>query len=141
MILETTYYNKKDLLLINDLVGKPYSFLQKLRLKGVGSKRMMVDSVSPNMMGYINKVADTNYANIELRPGGVLVLINKGLKNFTWTIPYYQLVIYKSDGFSIHAQGKFVGFKENRLFRENKKFINKLLKLRADFLKNPRATD
>ena len=101
----------------------------------------MVDSVSPNMMGYINKVADTTYANIELRPGGVLVLINKGLKNFTWTIPYYQLVIYKSDGFSIHAQGKFVGFKENRLFRENKKFINKLFILRADFLKNPRATD
>ena len=134
MVLETTYHNKKDVILINDLVGKSFTFWQTLKLKGIGSKRMIVDTVSTNMKEYINKVADVTYANIELRPEGILVLINKGLRNFTWVIPYYQLVIYKSDGFSIHAQGKFVSFKEDRLFKENKKFINKLSTLRIAFL-------
>lgn len=133
MLLETTYHNKKNALLINNLVGRPYSFFQILKLKGIGSKRMII-SVSTNMSDYINKVADKTYANIELRPGGVLVLINKGLKNYTWVIPYYQLVIYKSDGFSIHAQGRSIRFEENKLFRENKKFTHKLLRLRAEFL-------
>lgn len=136
MLLDTTYHNKKDKLLINDLVGRSYSFFQILKLKGIGSKRMIIKQVSANMSHYINEVADNTYANIELRPGGVLVLINKGLKNYTWVIPYYQLMIYKSDGFSIHAQGKSIGFLANRLLKENKNFIDKLLNLKAEYLNN-----
>lgn len=136
MLLETTYHNKKDVLLINEMVGKPFTFWQVLKHRGIGSKRMMVASVSENMNNYINKVADITYANIELRPSGILVLINKGLKNFTWVIPYYQLAVYKTDSLSIHAQGKFIRFRNNRLYRENKNFIAKLLTFRVDFLNN-----
>ncbi len=45
MILETTHTNKENIELINDLVGKPFSFLQSLRMKGIGSKRMIIDDV------------------------------------------------------------------------------------------------
>jgi hypothetical protein len=103
-------------------------------MKGVGSGRMIIDKVSPNMQSMINKVSDINYTNIELRSKGILVMINKGLKNYTWIIPYYQLAINKINGYSIHAQGKFVHFKNNKMLRENKKFFDKLLneKLRYD---------
>jgi hypothetical protein len=127
MILNTTHYDPKHKELIADLVGTSYSFVQKLRLKGIGSKRMIVDEVSPNMHSMINLVDDLNYANMELRPKGVLVMINKGLKNFTWVIPFYQLVIYKTNGSSIHAQGRYVHFRDNKTFKENKKFFDKLL--------------
>ena len=72
-------------------------------MKGIGSKRMIIDNVSINLKQYMNSVSDVNYANIELRTGGILIYINKGLQNFTWAIPYYQLVIYKSNGASIHS--------------------------------------
>ena len=127
MILDTTHTNKEHIELINDLVGKPFGFMQSIKMKGIGSKRMMIDDVSPNMNQYLNRVADVNYANLELRPIGLLIRINKGLKNFTWVIPYYQLVIYKIDGSSIHAQGKFIHFRNNMTFKENKAFFNKLL--------------
>lgn len=127
MILDTTYTNKDHIELINDLVGKPFSFLQSLKMKGVGSKRMVIDDVSPNMKQYLNTVADVNYGNLELRPLGVLIRINKGLKNYTWVIPYYQLVIYKTNGSSIHAQGRFIHFRYNTTFKENKAFFDKLL--------------
>lgn len=96
-------------------------------MKGIGSKRMIIEDVSTNLKNIINLVSDINYANIELRTGGILVYINKGLKNFTWVIPYYQLVIYKTNGASIHAQGKYIRFKNNKTFKENKAFFNKLL--------------
>ena len=127
MILDTTFTNKEHNELINDLVGKPFSLMQSIKMKGIGSKRMVIEEVSPNMKQYLNLVADINYANLELRPLGLLIRINKGLKTFTWIIPYYQLVIYKTNGSSIHAQGRFIHFKNNTTFKENKAFFDKLL--------------
>ncbi len=136
MVLETTYANKKNKELINDLVGSPFSFFQILRLKGIGSKRMIIEDVSPNLKMILNKVSDLNYGNIELRPNGILIAINKGLRNFTWVIPYYQLYIYKTIGFSIHAQGRFVHFKNNRTHKENTAFFNKLHRLKVEYDRN-----
>jgi len=127
MIIDTTYYSSEHKKTIPDIVGSSFSLLQKLKLGGVGSKRMIIDDVSPNMKSMLNVVADLNYANIEFRPKGILVMINRGLKNFTWIIPYYQLVIYKVNGSSIHAQGKYVHFRNSKTFKENKKFFDKLL--------------
>lgn len=127
MILNTTHYNKEHKQIIEDLVGAPFSLVQKLKMGGVGSKRMIVDEVSPNMQSMMNQVSDINYGNIELRPNGILIMITKGHKNFTWIIPYYQLVIYKVNGSSIHAQGKFIHFKSNRMLKENKKFFDKMM--------------
>ena len=133
MILNTTHYNKEHKSTIADLVGSEFSLVQKLKLKGVGSKRMIIDDVSPNMKSMMNIVSDINYGNIELRPKGVLIMINQGLKNFTWVIPFYQLVIYKTNGSSIHAQGRFVHFRDNKTFKENKKFFGKLLDAKVKY--------
>ena len=111
MVLNVTYHKKKQKQILIDLVGKPFSFLEAIKMKGVGSKRMIIENVSPNLYPYMNTVSDINYANIELRKNGILVYINKGLQNFTWALPYYQLVIYKTNGTSIHGQGKFIHFK------------------------------
>ena len=127
MILNTTHYNADHKQIIADLIGSPFSLVQKLKLGGIGSKRMIVDEVSPNMKSMMNLVSDINYANIELRPKGILIMINKGLKNFTWIIPFYQLVLYKTNGSSIHAQGRFIHFKNSKTFKENKKFFDKML--------------
>lgn len=133
MVLDTTHNNKEHDNLIDDIVGKPFSFLQAIKLKGIGSKRMMIAEVSPNFQSYMNSIADINYGNIEMRPNGILLYINKGLKNFTWVIPYYQLVIYKTNGASIHAQGRFVRFTNNKLFKENKLFFDKLLDAKVKY--------
>ena len=135
MILDTTYSNKRKNQLIDDLVGKSYSFLEAFKLKGTGSKRMVIDDASPNFKHYLNATEDITYANLELRPNGLLVRINKGLKNYTWVVPFYHLVIYKTNGSSIHAQGKFIHFKNNITFKENKSFFDKLLSSKVTFEK------
>jgi len=133
MVFETTYSDKEITNSINKIVGKPFSFFQSLKMNGIGSKRMIVEQVSPNLQAYINTVSDLSYANIELRPLGILIRINKGLRNFTWTIPYYHLVIYKTNGSSIHAQGKFIHFRNNKTYKENKAFFKKLINQKIIF--------
>lgn len=132
MIFKTTHTNRDAETTINDLLGKPYSFFESIKIGGVGSKRMMIDEVSPRFIQFMNTVSDINYGNIELRRKGIVVHINKGLKNYSWAIPFYQLHTYKTAGFSIHAQGNFVRFKNNKLLKENKKFIDKLIDLKIE---------
>ena len=132
MIYNTTYNNKEAKEVFEVLLGKPYTFLKALKLGGVGSKRMMIEQVSPKFLSMINNVSDINYGNIELREKGIIVHINKGLKNYSWAIPFYQLHIYNTQTFSIHAQGNFVQFKKNNLLRENKSFLDKLVDLKIE---------
>jgi hypothetical protein len=134
MILNTTHHNKQHKQIINDLIGRSFTLFESLKMKGIGSKRMIISEVSPNLKSLMNVVSDINYGNIELRTNGILIFINRGLENFTWIIPYYQLVMYKTNGASIHAQGKFIHFKNNKTFKENKRFFDKMLneKIKCD---------
>ena len=132
MIYNTTYFNKEAKDIINDLLGYSYSFLKSIRLGGTGSKRMIIDEVSTNFKKYMNTISDINYGNIEIREKGILIHINKGLNNFSWPIPFYQLHTYKTNGISFHAHGNFIRFKNNKLLKENKKFIDKIMNLKIE---------
>jgi hypothetical protein len=131
MLLNTTYTNKDHDAQINSLVGRPFGLLKRLKMKGIGSGRMVIDKVSPNLEKVILNGPDLNYANIELRPSGILVRITRRLDNFTWIIPYYQLYTYLTNGLSIHAQGRFITFRNDRFLKSNKKFIKKMMELKV----------
>ncbi|GBF20433.1 hypothetical protein C21_02605 [Arenibacter sp. NBRC 103722] len=133
MILETSHRNKDISLLINDLVGKPFSFIKTIKMKGTVSKRMVIEESSDNMKDYLNSTFDATYANIELRPLGILVRIIKGTINFTWVIPFYQLVIYKGDYSSLYAQGRFVRFRKDGAFEQSKPLLLKLMRQKAKY--------
>ena len=130
MIFNTTHTNKEAKATIKGLVGDSYTFIESIKMRGVGSKRMVVEDVSIGFKNILNNVSDINYGNIEFRKKGLLVHITKGLKNYSWAIPFYQLHIYNTNSYSIHAQGNFIRFKNNRLLKENKKFLDRLLDLK-----------
>ena len=131
MLFNTTYKNKDAEATITNLIGKRYTFFESIKLKGTGSKRMIIDAVSIGFKSIMNTVSDVNYGNIELRSKGIIIQINKGLKNYSWAIPFYQLHIYKTNGYSIHAQGNYVRFKTDKLYRENKLFLDRILELKV----------
>ncbi len=115
------------------MVGKPFSLISSIKMNGIGSKRMIIENVSPNLKKILNTVSDVNYGSIELRPGGILIAMNRGLQNFTWVVPYYQFYLYKTNGISIHAQGRFVHFRNNRTHQENAPFFKKLTRLKTEY--------
>jgi hypothetical protein len=131
MIYNRTYFNKEWEKKINDTLGISFSFLQTLKLRGVGSSRLIIHSVSENLSHTINKVSDVNYCSIELRPRGILVNITQQLNLFSWLIPYHKLVIFTSDTFSIHADGSRIRIVKDKNYLNNKNFISKMMKLKT----------
>lgn len=139
MLFDTTYKSEERDQIINTLVGPVFPLRERLKRKSIGSKRMIVEEVSNELTITLNESSDLNYGNIELRPNGVLIHLIKGLQNFAWGIPYYQLHTYHSDGFSIHAQGEFIRFRNNRMIRDNKKFFELLAEEKIKYLEQYRA--
>jgi len=134
MIYNRTYFNKDEAKEINTIVGNSFSFLQILKLRGIGSSRFVIDSVSKKLSRTINEVSDINYCSIELRPNGILINITQQLNLFSWIIPYYKLVIFNSNTFSIHSSGSYIKMVKDKSYSNNKKFITKMLKLRQESL-------
>jgi hypothetical protein len=130
MIYNRTYFDKEDEKKINNTLGSSFSFLQIVKLRGVGSSRFIIHSVSENLFHTINKVSDINYCSIELRPHGILVNITQQLNLFSWLIPYYKLVIFNSNTFSIHSDGSNIKIVKDKNYLNNKNFIGKMIKLK-----------
>ena len=128
MIFNSTYTDKEKELEVEKLIGKKYGLISSIRLNGVGSKRLIVQETSQNLKKIVIQKSDLIYSNIEIRPGGVIVYIAEGLNRYSWVIPYYKLVIYKTPNYSIHSEGDFIRFSNNVNVKENLKFFKKLLK-------------
>ena len=134
MIYNRTLFDNDEAKEINTILGNSFSFLQILKLRGIGSSRFVVDSVSEKLSQTINRVSDINYCSIELRPKGILVNITQQINLFSWVIPYYKLVIFNSNTFSIHANGSYIKMVKDKNYSNNKKFISKMLKLKQNSL-------
>ncbi len=134
MLFNTSHKNEEYTIESATLVGKPFRLLQRIKQGGIGSGRLMIREVSPKLnLGKV-EFSEIDYGNIELRPKGIIVHYTKKLERFSWIIPYYRLVIYNAQSFSIHANGNFIQFLKNKNYKENKKFINKMIQLKNEYL-------
>ena len=134
MLFNTTYTNKDFIKESGHTVGKPFSFLEKLRIGSIGSSRLVIEEFSAKLTPKNRIPSETNYANIELRPKGIIVHFTNRLERYSWVIPYYRLVIYHTETFSVHAAGDFIKCKRNKNYNDNKKFIDKMISLKNEAL-------
>jgi hypothetical protein len=130
MILNTTYLEKDIVRKINKLVGQPFSFLKRIKMKGVGSHRMIIDDYSDGFMEYFTKNMSLRYCNFELRPNGIIVHFSYRYDRYSWIIPYYRLSMFRSDSFSVHANGEFLRIRKDMNLKRNSKIIKRILCLK-----------
>ena len=129
-----TYKNKETEKEINAEMGKPFGLIEKLKLGGIGSRRMIIENFSEDIKNLTLKVSGIQYANIELRPNGIIVHINQGIYTHAWTIPYFRLSVFNGDFFTIHGGGSHIQFNKEKSWKENKKFLQKIVKLKSEFV-------
>ena len=135
MIFNTSYINKYYTKESTQIVGKAFSFFEKIKMRGVGSSRFMIEELSPKLQPENMQSVAINYANIELRPKGIIVHFTNRLDRYSWIIPYYRLVIYSNQTFSMHSNGNYIQFKKNKNYQNNKKFIHKMTDFKNNYLK------
>ena len=129
-----TYKNKETEKEINAEMGKPFGLIKKLKLGGIGSRRMIIENFSEDIKNLALKVSGIQYANIELRPNGIIVHINQGIYTHAWTIPYFRLSVFNGDFFTIHGGGSHIQFNKEKSWKENKDFLQKIVKLKSEFV-------
>ena len=135
MIYNSTYNDIEKEIETNNLVGKKYNLIKSIRLGGIGSKRLIVEDLGVNFKKLIQQKTDLIYSNVELRDKGIIVYVVDGQKRFTWVIPFYRLVIYKSPTFSIHSDGNFIRYSNKLNHKQNLLFFKKILDHKYNFNK------
>jgi hypothetical protein len=125
MLFDTSINDKDVKREINQLVGKPFSILEIIKIGAIGSSRMEVLEYSKLFNKVMAWDKQAVFASIGLRPKGIIVVINVRLSNFSWVIPYNYVSIFKTDILTIHGQGEFLKFKIHS--DQNKKLIQKIL--------------
>jgi len=134
MLFNTSYTNKEYTKESIHSLGKSFSFFEKIKIGGIGSSRLVIEELSTKLQPINMQTSAINYANIELRPKGIIIHFANRLDRYSWIIPYYRLVIYSTQTFSIHANGHFIKFKKNKNYLDNKKFMDKMKDLKIKFL-------
>jgi len=132
MLYDTSVRDKDIEKEINSYVGSPYNIVDIfIKKKGtIGSSRMEVIEYSKLFNKVMSKRKQAVFANIGLRPNGIVVILNIRLSNYSWVIPYRYLSIFKTDILVIHGQGEFLKLKITG--NQNEKIISKVLKIKNE---------
>lgn len=136
MIIDNTVPTTDLIRKIDKIVGKSFSFLARYRMGGVGSHRMYVRAYSQGFEKLLQRNSNSLYGNIELRPDGIIIHISQRNHRFSWILPYYQLSVFQSEGFTLHGNGEFVRFHTDAYFDKNKVFFERMFKARERVLEN-----
>ena len=98
---------------INTEVGVPFTLLERFKLKGIGSPKLHITSVSIDIHNLLVLDQNTNVCNIEMRPKGIIVMFRALLETYALVIPYHKLNLYKgkSQEYSIYKDHYFIKIK------------------------------
>ena len=136
MIYNISYKDNKQVELINNSVGKPYSLVSRIKLGGVGSPKYYIKSSDKKIDSLLILDNNDNTCNIEMRPKGIIIRFRSLLETYALVIPYFKLSIFKPTGdtYSIHSG-------ENKVIiitkTDNKrKFIKRILEQKTKISKD-----
>ena len=98
MIFNITYSDKSVEKELNDLIGKPFGLMERIKMRGIGTSKMQIVFSSEGIAKLLQDNLATHYCYLEMRPKGLIVGFQSHLKTYVWAIPYYHLSIYYNSG-------------------------------------------
>ena len=134
MLVNVSYNNPAIRKQIEAEIGKPYSISERFKLKGVGSPRLVISEASMQIHNLLILDNNRNYANIELRPGGILLGFRSLLESYALIIPFHKLTLYKTDAniYTIHRDNYFVRIELRDRDKSIHRFMQKLTRMKAE---------
>tara|TARA_B100002052_G_scaffold922_1_gene867 strand:+ start:572 stop:979 length:408 start_codon:yes stop_codon:yes gene_type:complete len=132
MLRNVSYKNDKQEKEINNFVGKPFSLIERLKMKGIGSGKILIVDASKEIENLLILDQNINQCNIERRPKGIIIYFRVLLETYALIIPYYKLVIFKvdSDIYTIHIDHRKVKIKVKN--KKDHEFIRNILNEKAN---------
>ncbi|UAB84614.1 hypothetical protein INR75_00825 [Zunongwangia sp. SCSIO 43204] len=132
MLLNVSYNNPDIKEKIDREVGKTLTLVDRFKLKGSGSPRLIITSVSIDIHNLLILDKNRNTCNIEIRPNGIIVRFRSILETYALVIPFWKLKIYKgkAEEYSIYRDHYFI--KVEAKDENVHKFFKKLISYKDD---------
>lgn len=129
MILNISHNNKEIKRKIDEAVGSPFTLVERIKQKGIGSPKLVIKASSITIYNLLQLDQNRNTCNIELRPKGIIIGFQKRLETYALVIPYYKLHIYKGEAeiYSFHKDHYFIKVLVKSNDSAAHKFINRIL--------------
>ena len=110
MLLNVSYNNPDIKEKIDREVGKTLTLVDRFKLKGSGSPRLIITTVSIDIHNLLILDNNRNTCNIEIRPNGIIVRFRSILETYALVIPFWKLKIYKgkAEEYSIYRDHYFI---------------------------------
>lgn len=117
---------------IKNKVGKPFTLMERVKLKGTGSPKLHITSTSIDIHNLLILDNNANVCNVEMRISGIIVMFRSLLETYALVIPYYKLNLYKgkAEEYSIYIDHYFIKVKADTPGIH--KFFKKILDYKAD---------
>ena len=97
MLRDLSYKDSEIEKEINNLIGKEFNLLEKLKRRGTGSRQLIIKKSDNNIYEILSKSYELNKCNIEIREKGIIIYFRSRQSTYGLSIPYYKLVIFKVD--------------------------------------------
>ncbi len=132
MLLNVSYNNPDIKEKIDREVGKTLTLVDRFKLKGSGSPRLIITTVSIDIHNLLILDNNRNTCNIEIRPNGIIVRFRSILETYALVIPFWKLKIYKgkAEEYSIYRDHYFI--KVEAKDENVHKFFKKLISYKDD---------
>jgi len=116
---------------IEMLVGKQFTILERIKMKGIGSSNLLIQYSNEKIENLLNLDKNLNKCNIEIRPKGIIIRFKSLLETYALIIPYYKLKVFKgeSNQYSLYKDEYFIKLKAKDLSDHN--FFKKISKYRV----------
>ncbi|MFK7900027.1 MAG: hypothetical protein AB8B61_04645 [Cyclobacteriaceae bacterium] len=119
---------------IREEVGDPFSLLQILKMRGVGSPRFMIQDASPRIAEVLSSES-CNFCNIEIRKEGIIIWFNRFTTSYAYAIPFRSLTVFQTKkGVTIYDNTAYLLLKKS--YKDNKSyhFLEKVIRLKSTYL-------
>ncbi|MDN3724865.1 hypothetical protein QRD02_10760 [Aequorivita sp. SDUM287046] len=129
MLLHVSYNDKETTRKIDAELGKPFTIKERLKMRGIGSPKLILTEASAQISNLMNLDNNRNLCNIEMRPKGIILGFRSNLNSYALIIPYYKLVIYKgqAEEYSIYKDDYFVKIEAKVKDKSVHNFMKKLM--------------
>lgn len=133
MLVNVSYNNPDIRRKIDEEVGKPYSLVERFKLKGIGIGHLIITSSSIQIQNLLALDKYRNKCNIELRPNGIIVGFRSLLESYALVIPYWKLNLYKgkAEEYSIYRDTYFIKVQVKAKDKKTHAFLKRILDLKA----------
>ena len=133
MVKNLSYNSKKIKTLLFETVGRPLSLIERFKLRGIGSNKLVITDASKEIVDLLRLDNNINYCNIEIRKNGIIIRFRSLLETYGLIIPFYKLVIYKGESklYSFYKDNHYIKFLVDN--NQTSFFIKKVIQLKINY--------